>query len=433
MILDFYKDVLTSLSFKVDDNGLVSFVSPGGDSRPTTVEGKRLVLPTNARLKEGFDEDLQPFHPISENIARKGVSPVLALLKRTAHALSAHYFSTIAENLLIVAADPALHKDLPPDCSEYLKKVSQADKKCLKNFQDLVKKAIQKKQLVSLYLKNGGSYQGEKVNRLCVIRFPLMTALETDEKNVLGVDLREKDKKTIKALLHYIMPFGDDAEEYSAGSNARVAPFFDAFLKAWFKVADRLNLMVHRYRKPIEMDLAPINLKYHKQLDKLDQMYGKIPSLRGNEGGLSKEEEIKQEAAAQPDPAPSPQRTPPQKPVNKPASSGGGMSVDEFLGRNRNPQQPPPHQPYPPQQGGYQQPQQGYGGYPPQQPYPPQQGGYQQPMPWGQPQQQPPATAGWLGGGQPQPPQQHPFQQGFQQWANTTQQPPQQHNGGGLI
>jgi len=423
-IQGFYKQVLAGLSHRVEDDDLISFVEPGGKVRPATVEGRRLVLPTKARLKDGFDDELQPFHPIAENIARKGASPVLATMQRTARALIAHQFTTLAENLLAVAAEPSLHKDLPPDCSEYLKKVPQADKKCLQNFQELVKKAIAKNALITLYLKNGGKLQGEKVNRLCVIRFPIMDHLESDDTNILGVELRKKDKKTISALLHYIMPFGDDPEEYSAGSNSKVAPFLDAFLHAYLKVGKQLNKLVHRYNKPLAMEMEQLDLHYEESLNHLNDYYDKLPSFRGNEGSLSKDEEEEATAApAQPTQPVQPTQPPgygshPQQPTTPPPpppqpqqSGKSGMSLDEFLGRNRQPQQqtPPPNYGYsqPVQQPMYNQPpsQPGYGYNQPQAGY-----GYNQPQPGYGPPPQPPVTAAGMFGGPPQQ-QGHPFDQ----------------------
>ncbi len=441
-IQDFYKQVLAALSHRVEEDDLITFITPDGEARPATVEGRRLVLPSKARLKDGFDDELQPFHPIAENIARKGASPVLANMQRVARALIANHFTAIAEHLLMVASEPSLHKDLPPDCSEYLKKVPQADKKCLQNFQELIKKAIAKNALITLYLKNGGKLQGEKVNRLCVIRFPIMDHLETDDDTVLGVKLRKKDKKTIAALLHYIMPFGDDPEEYSAGSNSKVAPFLDAFLKAYLKIGKQINKLIHRYNKPLNMDMRPLDLHYEESLEHLRDYYDKLPSLRGNEGSLAKGEEEEVEVPSQPQPpqpaatqpgygTPPPQPATPPPPPQPQKSSKSGMSIDEFLGRTRQPQQPPaPPQGYgynqPPQQPMYNQPppqpNYGYGQSPQPQGYgysqPPAQPGYGYNQP-----PQPPVSAANMFGAPPQPAG-HPFEQ-FSGGSPGNPQPPQ--------
>lgn len=422
-ILDFYKKVLHALNFQIEDGDLISFVGPDGGVRPTTVDGRRLVLPTEKLMRDGFGDDFQPFHPICENIARKGASPVLATLQRTAKAMVAYYINELAEQLLTVAADSSLHKDLPPECSEYLKKVPQADKKTLSAFKELMKRAIAKNQLITFYLKNGGKYQGDKVNRMCVVRFPIMVLLETEEDSVLGVKLRKKDKKTISALLHYVVPFGEDPEEYSAGSDSRVAPFFDAFLKAYAKIAKQINKLVHRYAKPLNLDMKSINLGYEKGLEDLGQFYDKLPSLRGNEGALAKGESEAPTpaptAAPQPtqpaptQPAPAPQGAPAPQPQPQHSNT---MTVDEFLGRGQ-PQTPPPQ---------YNQPVQGYGqanygGQPI--------GGYGQPqqMGYGNYNMPPQQASFGMGYGQPQP-EPNPYTQAVQMFGHgrSQQQPPAQ-------
>ncbi len=417
-IQDFYKKSLSALRFQVDDDDLISFLNPEGRATPTVVDGRRLVLPTKQRLREGFGEDLQPFHPLSENIARRSASPVIKNMQRTAKAVLAHYFTELSLRLLAVASDPSLHKDLPPACSEYLKKVSNADAKTLKDFDTLIGKAVQKNKLITLYLRNGGTVDGKKMNRLCVIRFPIMD--ELNEEKPFGIKLRKKDRATLQALFHHIMPFGDSPEEYSAGSNSRIAPFFDAFMRAYAKVAEQLNSVVRKYAKPMEISLEPIDLSYLEELDNLGQYYEKIPSLRGNDGGTKEDTPEEAEATKAPTEKPiksetvqarTPGKSTPLPPAEKPSS---GMSVDDFM-KTINPQQAQPAQPQNPYQAApppnpyatpgpvapYGQPNQpmgGYGGYG---------GGY------GGGGYGDPRRPGWLTGGQPNQPSQpvNPFAQ----------------------
>ncbi len=423
-IQDFYKHVLSALRYRVDDEGLISFMAPDGTVIPASVDKRRLVLPTDAWLRKGFTEDLQPFHPLSESIARRAASPVLVHMQRTARAVLAHNFLELATRLLAVAAEPSLHKDLPPACGEYLKKVPHADKKTLAAFEQLTEKAMAKNQLITLYLKNGGKYDGKKVNRLCVIRFPLMDLLEGDDDAPLGVKLRKKDKQTLHALLHHIMPFGDSPEEYSAGSDSRIAPFFDAFLRAYTKAATQQNKIINRYTKAMDMSLSPLPLDYLEELENLGQFYEKIPALRGNQGGINEEDETT--PAPQPQAAPAARQqaaTAPARPAveTRPAtrqeaeaSGKATVSIKDFLNSTRPPQ--PPAYPQQPQQpyGAYQQPA-GYGPY----------GKPQQPNRYAAYPVTDPRRPAWLGG-QPQQPQQpaNPFAQAF-----ATTQAPQQPMG----
>lgn len=286
-ILDSYKSILDSLGYTCDKEGLIGTKNPAtGRSTPSTIDGKRLVLPTRDWLNNGFGEDYMAFHPLSESLASRGTSEVQQHMQRHARALITYYVHTLASNLLRVAVDPSLHADLPPDCSEYLRKLQKVDKdkNIVKVLDDVFIAATKKNRLVTLYLKAGGTYDGKKVNRLCVIRFPLLEILDSDSDDVCGVKVSAKHRKIISDLLRLIVPFGDSPEEYSAGTNTRVAPYLHAFLLAYHKIATQLNRCVRRYGKPMQLPLTEIPLYSEKMVAKLSDFHGDIAPLRGNQG-----------------------------------------------------------------------------------------------------------------------------------------------------
>lgn len=396
-ILDFYKQVLLSLNHQVDKEGLISFAPPGQSPVPATIDKRRMVLPTKEWQRKGFTDELQPFHPISESIARKGASPVLAHMQRTAKALFAYYLVEITTRLLEVAADPALHKDVPPGFSGFLKKVSNADKKSVQDFGSLLDKALSKNKLLTLYLKHGGKLEDKKFNRLCVVQFPLAGEIEaSDGDTVLGIKIRKKDRKTFVELLNHVLPNGSNAQFYSAGSNSRVAPFFEAFMKAYTNVADQFNAIIGKYMKPLDLTLSEIPLEYKEGLEDLNQYYEKIPRLRGNEGNVEDEDEVQKPEPKQSvkslydkvnEPSPRPihepvVEQPPQHHVSvdhrpTPQPNAGRMSMDDFRRETapQHPQYQPPPPSYPQHHMSMQYPQQQFG-YPQQGPVA---------LPWNQP------------------------------------------------
>jgi hypothetical protein len=291
----FYKDLLNGLNLSVDDEDLITLTEPDGTTVPAVVNGRRLVFPSKDVLRKGIDDSLQPFHPLAESLSRRGVSPLLTYMKKTAHEFIAVYTVLLIHKLMEVAADPSLGKDLPPTCSEYLKKVPNASEQTLKKLDRLIRKASAKNALVTVYLKNGGKYNGKAVSRLCTIRFPIMDALDGPEMTIFGVKLTAKEKADISALFHYLIPLGDDPEEYSAGSDAKIAPFLEAFLTAFGKITKQLNKMVTRFAVPTALALTPFDQKFLKHIDKFPEYFSdaEIPSLRGNEGGLDKETPLK--------------------------------------------------------------------------------------------------------------------------------------------
>lgn len=299
-INEFYREVLESMHYSVDDEGLISTMTPTGTAKAATIEGMRLVLPTKEWLKKGFGEDYQPFHPLSEAISRRGTSPVLQHMQRNARAQLAFVFVTLATELLKVAADQSLHKDLPPSCSDFLRKLSNADKKLLPILDNLIRAATKKNRLITVFLKNGGQIDGKKVNRLCTIRFPIIEALDGEDNNVLGVEIRPKQRQALSNLLRLIVPLGDSPEEYSAGSNNRVAPYLHAFLQAYHKIASQLDRIITRYGKPMDLPIKSFKLYPVESLDLFSELYDQVPVLRGNQGEVEEtvEEEVPVEGKA---------------------------------------------------------------------------------------------------------------------------------------
>lgn len=371
-IQNFYKDVLTAFSYQVNTDGMISFVEPGGGVIPATVDGKRLVLPTKEILRDGIHDDWQAFHPLSENIARKGASPVLGHVQRAAKAILSYYLVELTTRLLEVASDQTLHKSIPPGFGDFLKALSEADKKTLTDFTSLMGKAIAKNKLISLYLKNGGVIAGKKFNRACVIHLPIIDLLKSDEESILGVKLRKRDRKTLLNLFDVVLPHvADGVDTYSVGSNSRVAPYFDAFIRAYAKVATQFNQVIQRFSM-LDLKTAEIDLSFMDKIDQMTSFHGKIPNLKGNEGvgeAIDDEEKptenpvkklvnnINTDKPRQPvrvqATAPVEDLPPWEEKPTKVQNTGnygtkGTVSFDEFK-RSLTPQQPvmqPTHQPY---------------------------------------------------------------------------------------
>lgn len=301
--LDFYKDFLESLNFKIEEDDTVSLCLPTGALQPTTVNSRRLVLPTKTWLRKGFGEDYQPFHPLSESLSRKGTSPVLQMLQRAVKANVQHLVLEMSRHLLEIAADQSTHKDLPPQCTDFLKKLSETDKNTVDLFWKITGAAVKKNRFITVYLKNGGTYDGKKVNRLAVIRFPIMEDLQNGKDDVLGVKLSKKHRQQLINLFKLVVPFGDNPEEYAAGTNSRVAPYFTALVECYHKIIKVLNQVINQYAVPLHLAVKPVKLFDIGILETFGKIYSEIPPLSGNEGGKDDTpEEVSETKVATPAP-----------------------------------------------------------------------------------------------------------------------------------
>lgn len=294
-----YEGILKSMQYDVDETGLVSIITPTGTKAEATVSGARLVVPTQKRLRDGFTEDLQPYHPLCESISRRGTSPVLQHMQRSVKQHLGFLVSYLADALVKMSLNTSIHKDLPPDMSDVLMKLTGITDKTQAILDKLIPAAHKQNKLVTVYLKGAGTFQGQKVNRIAVIRFPILDELDNDSDKdmVLGVKVPAKQRKVISGLLRLIVPFGDSPEEYSAGTISRVAPFFTAFLQAYHKIATRMNQSINRFAGPLALPLKPIELFPLEWIDEFPNIYNQIPSLNGNDGGT---DEVDAEAQVAP-------------------------------------------------------------------------------------------------------------------------------------
>lgn len=286
-----YEGILKSMQYDVDETGLVSIVTPTGTKAEAKVDGARLVVPTQKRLRDGFTEDLQPYHPLCESISRRGTSPVMQHMQRSVKQHLGFLVSFLADALVKMSLDTSIHKELPPDMSDVLMKLTGVTDKTQSFLDKLIPAAHKQNKLITVYLKGPGTFQGQKVNRIAVIRFPILDELDNDADKdmVLGVKIPSKQRKVISGLLRLIVPFGDSPEEYSAGTVSRVAPFFTAFLQAYHKIAVRLNQSINRFAGPLALPIKPIELYPLEWLDEFPKIYNQIPSLNGNDGGTEEE------------------------------------------------------------------------------------------------------------------------------------------------
>lgn len=288
-ILDCYKDILTAFSMVVDDEGLISQKHPTGTLVPMKVEGRRLVIPTKEWQRKGYGEDYLPFHPGCEVMAREGTSPVLQMLQRQAKAILAHSLVVLANGLLQVAVDKDNHKDLPLECSGYLKKLSNADQTTKDLLDKLIGAAVKKNRLLTVYLKNGGTYEGKKVNRTAVIRFPILDDLLSDVKDPLGVTIPKKQRPTLIALFKMVLPNGEVPDEYSFGTTTRVAPYLTSLLNAFHKTSTMFNVLIDQYAEKLHFPVKAIKLYDMEIIDTIVKHCGDIPPYSGNEGSTNEQ------------------------------------------------------------------------------------------------------------------------------------------------
>lgn len=280
-----YTGILKSLGFTVTPVGDVLL----GD-QPIMFEHRKVVIPTEDKLRESNWSENIPFHPLSENEYR-GESPVIKFLRGSIQMRVLDMLSFMIGTLASIAADTGSHRLLKAELKKFLQVVPDADETFLRSVEKILNKVQLEGEnmLYHVYLKRGGSIKGEKYSRAAIVTFPFMRQL-TETGTVFGVKLRKKDIPTFENLVNYIL-FGNnapDAEHYSYGSHDLYAPYFDALVGAYHRITLRLKELAYKFRSRItdEEELAKMqpDLEWYELMNQLSVLRNIIPSLKDAEG-----------------------------------------------------------------------------------------------------------------------------------------------------
>ena len=222
----FYSDLLSMLDLKVASNGVI-MTSINGVDNPILIDGLPLVLPTSENIKTAVElRDGKPtpvkyiFNPLNES-AIKGENKSFSKLKTIMELKLLGVIFAVGETMFSFLSN----KDTDINdiiISKFLTKLNKyktsavkqmIDPKTLSSWVDLYSNIVTKhdnEKYISLYIKRGGKIDGVKYNRLGVITFPFVEALDkhnTKDGKFLDVNLRNKDKNDFISLFEFI--FGD--------------------------------------------------------------------------------------------------------------------------------------------------------------------------------------------------------------------------------
>lgn len=282
-IISFYRGLLKSTCIHdLNNDGFLTAVYKETETA-VSVEGKRLVLPTDEILKGGNWDSRIAFHPLGEKINR-GESPILKALKDYIYLVVNDVGWSIVTDLIKHASD----EGSGPEEASYLRAVSGVDDTVVKAIKSVMNATSKdpNRRLISLYLKHGSTGK-EGFARQCIVTFPIMDEFEHEESTIFGVKMSKKAKESIRKLLEYVLGDADLRKAYSVGSNNLEAPYFHALASSFYKLASRFNHLVDLHAKRLESpDQLRFDLSWAEYLDQLALFRGVIPTQPGNEGEL---------------------------------------------------------------------------------------------------------------------------------------------------
>lgn len=295
----FYKNVLRSMGWDVQENGLVTL--PGDPLAIATVHDLQLILPTDEWLREPDWDTQIPFHPLSENFRRKR-STVQEKCQEWARNNLVITLTSLLGTLVRVAVDTDSHDKLNAKQREFLKTLGKVDEKTYKHFEDLFRKIFEAtvgtNELVGVSVQRDKSIGDTNWPRAAFFVFPIIAERLVEGHTIYGVKMRKTDKEAFFALLQYLLPDVANFAGYSAGTRTEVAPNFISLMSAYGSVMKQLNPIIKIFM-PLNESLKDLYhpLTWLEELadDSLMKTYKEaIPPQKHNEGDVS-DKDIQQE------------------------------------------------------------------------------------------------------------------------------------------
>lgn len=277
------------MGVQFDEYGRAS-IAVGDTLQPATINGKRLILPTQEILRNPDWKTTVAFHPLSENIMR-GESEVLKTYRVYIKLHLTKVIGNLWAKLMEIAVNTDYHSKMSPDQLKILSHASTAIPKTLDKLENIIGKVDLRgdRQLINIYLKKGGKLDDKTYRRLAVVNFPIVNEFaNTDTKEIFGIKgMAERDFTAIVNLFNYLLPFNDDVETYSVGSNDDYAPYFHSLTAAFVKIAKRLNEVIDFLKPHIDnADELYTDLSWIDFLNNFKMYRDEISPLEGNEGEL---------------------------------------------------------------------------------------------------------------------------------------------------
>ena len=247
-LIQFYRDVLDMAGLAVDNEDMVK-TNLSEEPMPAIIkvngDSKRLILPTDKRLKSTDWNSCIAFHPLNENpFLKQDESKVGEFIRRAIIYRVNIVAHCLMDNILELSIAPALHKKLNPAQLQLMTLTKDADQKTYDNYVKITEKlgvTNTRDNFASLYSKKQGVIDGVKYARVGVWSFPLYQALVKSTGDVFGVKVRKKDLETYKALMEFIIPNIANEAEYMVGSNNQMSPYSESLLRSTAKVVLQLN------------------------------------------------------------------------------------------------------------------------------------------------------------------------------------------------
>ena len=307
--VELYELLLRSLNVQADANGRL--VGKVGDvDKEIVYDDKHFYLPTAEVLAKPANETSSYlfFDPLTESAVRQESESARFLKKLMTSRLQLSISLLVTNLLLILNKEENAGKAKSGQTLLYRQgftptsTIMRSHKKLLLNgVKDNVTNRI-----ISIFLKRGGTLDGERYSRVAKVSFPILDAFKSTTNAIFGVEMSARDKENILKLYSYVI-YGDTSptdeldDEFSAGSNSKMAPYFQSLCFAYCNIAKRIN-EVNKIYKSLYENSETYSKSIHIDLefeDHIQELNGfkkdPMPLLAGNNGTVKQSHAEKQQ------------------------------------------------------------------------------------------------------------------------------------------
>lgn len=291
-----YKAILETGWLVVDGNGEVLRNLSAVDENETKNEpfillDKKVALPTRNNLNRSGNDNLLIFHPLMEGLMG-GESPVIGKLRRAYGNRMTFVGASLLRYLLSGASNVTEYDKFSPSQMRLFKSVKDINEKSLKQWDKIVRMSIEQhggsNAIVDLYTKRNAHFKGQPCSRVAMVRFPIYEELSRTDKLIFGKDiaLNSTDRTNFKAIFEFAFPGIEESDEYSYGTNSRIAPYLDSLLGAYGRLFSRVNAIYDEFSPVIVMDeKIKVEIEWvdwFKDIENLKNIAQGVPQQYGN-------------------------------------------------------------------------------------------------------------------------------------------------------
>ena len=281
----FYRGLLESLGFDVTEDGFIKINLPP-HTVPITVKDYPLVLPTDEHLRNPSKKTI--FHPLREDIVG-GESEVLQEIRKAVSLRINLLVTNIGTDLLNAAASTDLQKRIKADQSNLITSLGEVDADVVKKFVQVSLAAARKdpsKSYVGMYGKRAPFIDGKSYKRGCIVFFPIYSDLVDGADKIFGAKITAKQREALIRLHEFLFQGISHQDQYSRGSNSKIAPFFESFVHSAMGLLEALGSVASLFRNLTDTQIDLKDTDWYSDLSNLDAMTKDILMIPGA-GGLT--------------------------------------------------------------------------------------------------------------------------------------------------